>query len=121
MNVLFETYGSSYRIDVEWFRSSNGKPRQEVRIAVTTFMTMLCLAGVAFCVRFLVALGKECKTRSTSLLAAPAYRLKQDVISQPREHNNSVDRADWEPIGRGPFSDASGTFGNTNRSEKGYF
>jgi hypothetical protein len=45
-------------------------------MAVTTFMTMLCLAGVAFCVRFLVALGKECKARSTLLLAAPAYRLK---------------------------------------------
>jgi len=46
-------------------------------MAVTTFMTMLCLAGVAFCVRFLVALGKEeCKARSTLLLATPAYRLK---------------------------------------------
>jgi len=76
MNVLFETYGSSYRIGVERFRFSNGKPRQEVRMAATALMTMLCLAGVAFCVRFLVALGKECKTRSTSLLAAPAYRLK---------------------------------------------
>jgi hypothetical protein len=43
---------------------------------VTTFMAMLCLAGVAFCIRFLVALGKECKARSTSLLAAPAYRLR---------------------------------------------
>ena len=76
MNVLFETYGSSYRIGVERFRFSMGSPRQEVRMAVTAFMTMLCLAGVAFCVRFLVALGKECKTRSTSLHAAPAYRLK---------------------------------------------
>jgi hypothetical protein len=45
-------------------------------MVVTTFMTMLCLAGVAFCVRFLAALGKECKARSTLLLAAPAYRLK---------------------------------------------
>ena|SRR5258708_40268412 len=118
MNVLFETYGSSYRIDVEWFRSSNGKPRQEVRIAVTTFMTMLCLAGVAFCVRFLVALGKEYKARSPSLLAGPAYRRNQEVIPQPRERNNPVDRAARERIGRGPFS---GTLDNTNRSEKGYF
>jgi hypothetical protein len=45
-------------------------------MAVTTFMTMLCLAGVAFCIRFLVALDKECKARSTLLLATPAYRLK---------------------------------------------
>jgi hypothetical protein len=42
-------------------------------MAVTMFMTMLCLAGVAFCVRFLVALGKECKARSPSRLAGPAY------------------------------------------------
>ena len=87
-------------------------------MAVTAFMTMLCLAGVAFCVRFLVALGKECKTRSTLLPVPPAYRLKQDVIPHTREHNNPVDRAAWERIERGPFS---GTLGNTNRSEKGYF
>ena len=49
-------------------------------MAVTTFMAMLCLAGVAFCVRFLVALGKECKARSPSRLAGPAYRLHQEVI-----------------------------------------
>jgi len=46
-------------------------------MAATTFMTMLCLAGVAFCVRFLVALGKGCKARSPSLLAGPAYRPNQ--------------------------------------------
>ena len=62
-------------------------------MAVTTFMTMLCLAGVAFCVRFLVALGKECKARSPSLLAGPAYRPNQEVIPQPRERNHPVDRA----------------------------
>lgn len=90
-------------------------------MAVTAFMTMLCLAGVAFCVRFLVALGKECKTRLPSLLAGPAYRPNQDVIPQPLEHDNPVDRAAWERIRRGPLSDASGTLGNINRSEKGYF
>ncbi len=121
MNALFETYGSSYRIEVERFRFSNGKHRQEVRMAVTTFMAMLCLAGVAFCVRFLVALGKECKARLPSLLAGPAYRPNQEVIAKPRERNNPVDRAAWERVGRGPFSDTSGTLGNTNRSEKGYF
>ena len=88
---------------------------------VTTFMMVLCLAGVAFCVRFLVALGKEYKARSPSLRAGPAYRPNQEVIPQPRERNHPVDRAAWERIGRGPFSDTSGTLGNTNRSEKGYF
>jgi hypothetical protein len=90
-------------------------------MALTTFMTMLCLAGLAFCVRFLVALGKECKSRSTLLPAPPAYRLKQDVIPDTREHNKPVGRAAWERIERGPFADTSGPLGNTNRSEKGYF
>jgi hypothetical protein len=66
-------------------------------MALTTFMMILCLAGAAFCVRFL------------------------EVIPQPRERNHPVDRAAWERFGRGPFSDTSGTLGNTNRSEKGYF
>ena len=90
-------------------------------MAVTKFMAVLCLAGVAFCVRFLMALGKECKARLPSLLAGPAYRPNQEAIPKPRERNNPVDRAAWERIGRGPFSDISGTLGNTNRSEKEYF
>ena len=88
---------------------------------MTTFMAMLCLAGVAFCVRFLVALGEECKARSPSLLAGPA------LPPNPRQSRNRrnaiiqlIERA-WERIGRGPFSDPSDTLGNTNRSEKGYF
>ena len=89
-------------------------------MTVTTFMTMLCVAGVAFCVRFLVALGKERKARSPSLLAGPACCPNQEVIPQSRERNNPVDRAAWERIGRGAFSDISGTLGNTNRSQKGY-
>jgi len=88
---------------------------------VTTFMAMLCLAGVAFCIRFLVALGKESKARSPSLLAGPAYRPNQEAIPQPRERNHPVDRAASERIGRGAFPDTARTLGNTNRSEKGYF
>ncbi len=36
-----------------------GEPGQEGRTAVTTVMTVLCLAAIAFNIRFLVALGKE--------------------------------------------------------------
>lgn len=36
-----------------------GEPGQEGRTAVTTVMTVLCLAAIAFNVRFLVALCKE--------------------------------------------------------------
>ena len=87
-------------------------------MALTIFMTMLCLAGVAFCVRFLVALDKECKARSTLLLAAPAYRLKPTHSPATVGTHNPVDRVARERVGRGPFS---GTLGNSNRSEKGYF
>src|SRR5260221_14715710 len=83
----------------------------------TTVMAMLCLAGVAFCVRFLMALDKECKATSLCYWLRPRTGSNQDVIPQPREHNKPVDRAAWEPIGRGSFSDTSGTLGNTNRSE----
>jgi hypothetical protein len=34
-------------------------------MVVTTVITILCLAGIAFCVRFIVALGKDCKARGT--------------------------------------------------------
>jgi hypothetical protein len=39
-------------------RASSGEPNQEVR-KVTTVMTLLCLAGIAFSLRFFVALCKE--------------------------------------------------------------
>jgi hypothetical protein len=35
-------------------------------MVVTTVITILCLAGIAFCVRFIVALDKDCKARGTS-------------------------------------------------------
>src|SRR5260370_29899576 len=98
---------------IEWgckrFRFWKGSPRREVRMAVTTFMTMLCLAGVAFCVRFLVGLGKEYKARSPSRLAGAAYPPNQEATPQPRERKHPVDRPAREPIGRGPLSDSSCT------------
>ena len=35
----------------------------EAEMLTTAVMTVLCMAGVAFCVRFLVALCKECEPR----------------------------------------------------------
>jgi hypothetical protein len=59
MNSLFE-------IHVDWFLIVCGRPdkqrvRPEAKMVVTTVMTVLCSVGVAFYLRFLVALCKECK------------------------------------------------------------
>ena len=59
MNSLFE-------IHVDWFLIGCGRPdkqrvRPEAKMVVLTVMTVLCNVGVAFYLRFLVALCKECK------------------------------------------------------------
>ena len=58
-NSLFEIY-------VDWFLIMCGRPdkqrvRPEAKMVVITVMTVLCSVGVAFYLRFLVALCKECK------------------------------------------------------------
>ena len=35
-------------------------------MVMTAVIAILCLAGIAFCVRFMVALGKDCKARGPS-------------------------------------------------------
>lgn len=59
MNSLFE-------IHVDWFLIVCGRPdkqrvRPRAKMVVLTVMTVLCNVGVAFYLRFLVALCKECK------------------------------------------------------------
>lgn len=78
MKVLFEINGSSCRIPRSRSRAANGLAGQRVRMAVTAVM-MLCLAGIAFNVRFLMGLHKE---RS----------LDKHTVS-PRAGEKKVDRA----------------------------
>ena len=59
MNSLFEIY-------VDWFLIMCGRPdkqrvRPEAKMVVLSVMRVLCSVGVAFYLRFLVALCKECK------------------------------------------------------------
>jgi len=60
MNLLFDIYGSSCRIGVAVGWASIAEADQKGQIVVTATITMMCLAGIAFNVRFLVALCREC-------------------------------------------------------------
>ncbi len=90
-------------------------------MAVTTFMAMLCLTGVAFCVRFLVALGKERKVTRRCFGLRLRNGSNQEVI---RNRGNTINQLIERP-GNGLDVERSltplATLGNTNRSEKGYF
>lgn len=59
MNVLFELYGKSNRIGVKQSGVLCEEHRHKVRTEVTTVIALLCLAGIAFNVRFAVALRRE--------------------------------------------------------------
>ena len=69
MISLFEFYG--YSFPMVWVKGCEGKPlqlwhlRPEALMFVKAVVTMLFTAGVAFYVRFMVALRPECKPRSS--------------------------------------------------------
>jgi len=85
-------------------------------MVVTTVMTMLCLTGVAFYVRFLVALCMECKARWTFSWVRLHSGSKEYAIPEEGEHKKPV-RAARNGSGMGC---SLGTLDNTDRSEKGY-
>ena len=64
---FYEPFTTSlFEIHVDWFLIVGGRPdkqrvRPEAKMVVLTVMTVLCSVGVAFYLRFLVALCKECK------------------------------------------------------------
>jgi len=60
---------------------------------VTAVMTVLCTAGIAFYVRFLVALQKECKPRSIGYWVRRRLGSGQDTIAELPERKTPVTRA----------------------------
>jgi hypothetical protein len=60
---------------------------------VTAVMSVLCTAGIAFYVRFLVALCKECKPRSIGYWARLRLGSGEDAIAELPEWRESVTRA----------------------------
>jgi hypothetical protein len=60
---------------------------------VTAVMTMLCTTGIAFNVRFLVALCKECKPRSISYWVRLRLGSGEDTVAEMPERRKPVTRA----------------------------
>jgi hypothetical protein len=60
---------------------------------VMAIMTALCTAGIAFYVRFLVALRKECKPCSTGYWVRLRLASDQDTIAARQERKMPVTRA----------------------------
>ncbi len=59
MNVLFELYSKSTPIRVQQLGAFCGENRHKVPVAVTVVIAVLCLAAIAFNVRFAVAMRHE--------------------------------------------------------------
>jgi hypothetical protein len=60
---------------------------------VTGLVTLLCTAGVAFYVRFLVALCKECKPRRIGYWVRVRLGSGENAISELQERKKPVTRA----------------------------
>ena len=60
---------------------------------VTGVMTVLCTAGIAFYVRFLVALCKECKPRRIDYWVRLRLSSGENAIAELQERRESVTRA----------------------------
>jgi hypothetical protein len=58
-----------------------------------TVMTVLCMAGIAFYVRFLVALWNEREPRSTGYWVRLRLSSGEDTIGEPPEERKPVSRA----------------------------
>jgi hypothetical protein len=58
-----------------------------------SLMTVLCAAGVAFYLRFLVAVCKECKPRSTGYWVRLRLSSGEDTIAELPEQRRPVSRA----------------------------
>jgi hypothetical protein len=60
---------------------------------VMALMTVLCTAGVAFYLRFLVALCRECKPRPIGYWIRLRLGFGEDTIVEMRERKKPVTRA----------------------------
>jgi len=60
---------------------------------VTAAMTLLCTAGIAFYVRFLVALCRECKPQRTGFWVRMRLASDEDAIGELQERKNLFNRA----------------------------
>jgi hypothetical protein len=62
-------------------------------MVVTTVMTALCTVGIAFYVRFLVALSKECRHHRIRYLLRLQPDSVEQLIPEAQELGTSISRA----------------------------
>lgn len=62
-------------------------------MVVTAVWTVLCTAGIAFYMRFLVALCKECKPRLTGYWVRLGRGSGEDALAEPQEHTSPATHA----------------------------
>jgi hypothetical protein len=95
MDLLFEIYGFSYPMN--WARNSTRFVRAEAESGGWMFgiavMATVCAAGMAFYVRFLVALCTECVHRRICYLVRLEPRANQYSTLEPLEMDKSLGRA----------------------------
>jgi hypothetical protein len=60
---------------------------------VLAVMTALCAAGIAFCVRFLVALCRQCKPRRIGYWVRLRLSSGDDPITEPQQGKKPATRA----------------------------
>lgn len=101
MNFLFETYELLYpMIQVRNSQVRNLKDRFRnlqirtwvMKMFAMAVVTALCVAGVAFCVRFMVALCKEREPRLVGYWLRPRLG-STDTIAELQQCKNPVTRA----------------------------
>jgi hypothetical protein len=93
MNFLFDIYGFSY--PMVWLSDSRQRfrrwdPNLEAEMFVIAAWTALSTAGIAFYVRFLVALQKERKPRLIGYWVRLRLGAREDTIAELRERGSGV-------------------------------
>jgi hypothetical protein len=73
--------------------SGAGNPCPEADMLVKSVLTVLCIAGIAFYLRFLVALCKECKPSSVGYWVRLRLGSGEDTIADLPERKKPVARA----------------------------
>ena len=63
------------------------------KVFTSAVMTVLCTAGIAFYVRFLVALCKECKPTRTGYWVCLRLGSGENAITEPQQREKTVARA----------------------------
>ena len=95
MNSLFETYGFLYPmilVSDSRKRSKRWDPSQEVEMFVMAFMALLCTGGAMFCMRFLIALCKECEPSRIDYWARRQLGSGTDTMAELQQSKKQVPR-----------------------------